>query len=398
MAYLRKSDVLSSIKNREQCVHGIEYTIFEAYLGTSPLTKKPIRISARSIEKLKKKVADFYQRLSSGGDACILLTPYQSLDAKAALDLLIEAKSNMTLTECARLALSAGEKQFVCATTMTEAWKLYAPVLKAKSLSYQRSFTSHLTRWIAAFGGERLLSEVTAAELKKYLMEYVYRASDPKTAKTYNNVLGDIKTFIHWCCSKEQGFLAGDPLDGMKKMEIGYRQPEYMKAVDVEKLFRVLEKRGGADLSDAILSFFCGMRTVEIERVREGESAVKISLEDHFIRVIKCKGSLRGVRPRAFKIPEQAEAWMRSFDFMSAVHTPNPSFRQHLIECAAEAKVELPKNAGRHTFITMYEAAHHDANALSAIVGNTESVRSRSYNGVELEREGKAYFAILPSE
>ena len=138
------------------------------------------------------------------------------------------------------------------------------------------------------------------------------------------------------------------------------------------------------------------MRQIEIERVREGDSSVRISLEDCFIRVIKCKGSLRGVRPRAFRIPEQAEAWMRSFDFLAAVKTPNVRFRAHMNEYAKTAGVTLPKNAGRHTFITMYEAVHHDANALSAIVGNTEGVRSRSYNGVELEREGKAYFAIMP--
>ena len=88
---------------------------------------------------------------------------------------------------------------------------------------------------------------------------------------------------------------------------------------------------------------------------------------------------------------------MRSFDFLAAVQEPNPSFREHLVARAKEAKIALPKNAGRHTFITMFEAAHHDTNALSGIVGNTDAVRSKSYNGVELEREGRAYFQIMPT-
>ena len=87
---------------------------------------------------------------------------------------------------------------------------------------------------------------------------------------------------------------------------------------------------------------------------------------------------------------------MTAFDFMDGAATRNTKFRQHLVEAAEAAKVKLPKNAGRHTFITMFEAVHHDANALTAIVGNTDDVRSKSYNGVELRPEGEAYFAILP--
>lgn len=36
-------------------------------------------------------------------------------------------------------------------------------------------------------------------------------------------------------------------------------------------------------------------------------------------------------------------------------------------------------------------------NLLSSIVGNTEGVRVHSYDGVEVEKNGKAYFAITPS-
>lgn len=401
--YRSKREVLSSIKERIAFKNGVKYTIFSAFLGRDPLTNEKKRIARASKDELKEYITDFYRKLDKGGDSAVTLDHAQAADAKAAYDLMAQFGIDMSLADCVRAYATQkayGKIKGECKTTIGDAWYRYNGTLCLKSEAYRKCVVSRVGKWVSVFGESRLLSEVSAADLKAYLMANVYKPSVPGTAKTYNNVLGDIKTFIHWCCSKEQDMLASDPLDGMKKMEIGYRQPEYIKAEDAAKLFAVLERHKAeapADLADAILSFFCGMRTIEIERVREGENAVKISLEDHFIRVIKCKGSTRGIRPRAFRIPEQAEAWMRSFDFLAAVQEPNPSFREHLVARAKEAKIALPKNAGRHTFITMYEAAHHDTNALSGIVGNTDAVRSKSYNGVELEREGKAYFRILPT-
>lgn len=404
--YRSKREVLSSISTTSSPIPGTDkhYTIFVAYLGSDPATGRRVRIARSDRDELKKEVSEFFKKLDSGGEDAVLLDREQARDARAAYSLIAQHELNMSLEECVR-ALLNGTAKFAntpCKTTVGAAWKLFMESIAMRSDAYRRCVASRVGRWVSTFGEARLLSEISAAGLKDYLVANVYRADSPGTAKTYNNVLGDIKTFVRWCCSKEQNLLAADPLDGMKKLEIGYRQPEYMKTADVERLFRVLERHKAetpAVLADAILSFFCGMRAIEIERVREGEESVRISLEhgDSFIRVIKCKGSLRGVRPRAFRIPPQAEAWMRSFDFLSAVMIPNPRMREIMKDYAKEAGVEIPKNAGRHTFITMYEAAHHDSNALSAIVGNTEGVRSRSYNGVELEREGRAYFEILPT-
>ncbi len=398
-----KREVLSSIREHKFTKGGKEYTIFSAFLGRDPISNKGKRVARSDKNELRQYISDFYTRLDKGGDNAVQLDHAQSADAHAAYGLMAQFGLQMTLADVVRAYATQkayGELKGDCKTSVGEAWHRYSGTLWTKSEAYRKCVTSRIGAWVHCFGENRLLSEVSASELKEYLMDKVFRPEKPDTAKTYNNVLGDIKTFIHWCCAKEQDLLAVDPLDGMKKMEIGYRQPEYMKAADVEKLFRVLEARKEKrpeNLADAILSFFCGVRQCEIARVREGESAVKISLEDHFIRIVKVKGSLRGIRPRAFKIPAQAEAWMRSFDFMAAVQIPNTAFRYHLNMAAKKAGIKMPKNAGRHTFITMYEAAHHDTNALSGIVGNTEGVRSRSYNGVELEREGRAYFEIMPT-
>lgn len=399
MSFLQKNKALATVKMRTQKGG---YVIYEAYLGTDPFTGKPVRKSATSKKGLEQKIADFYKSLEQSGEAGVTLTRYQAMDAKQAIDMIAQSGKSLTLVECVRAFLANEPKEAeIKAVTIEDAYAQYAKSIQDKSAAYQKDVRLRVGAWADAFGMKRLLGDVSAPEVKKYLMDRLYRQGDVGSWVTYNNHLGNIKSFMSWCASREQGFVAESPLEGMKKIVIPYRQPEYMKATHVEGLFRELWNRretqmGRADLAYAVLSFFCGMRQSEIDRVPLGEHAVRISVEERTIRVGIPKGVSKGIKPRAFVIPEQALAWMTAFDFMDGATTRNKQFRRHLVEAAEAAKVKPPKNAGRHTFITMFEAVHHDANALTAIVGNTDDVRSKSYNGVELAPEGRAYFAILP--
>ena len=400
MGYLRKEDVLSSIKSRVQKIHGAHYTIFEAYLGTNPFTKKPVRKSAKSEAKLKQKIADFYKKLNSGGEVAVLLDAYQSMDARTALDILARADLNITLAECARRIADDPGAVTQCSTTLREAFDRYygQQETDGKSKGHLKSLRHRVGAWVSKFGGDRLVSDVTAKNLAEYLEATFLRSGDEKEKTTYNGRLDYIKTFLKWCAAPEQGYIKESPIATMKPKVKGYVQPEYMKPKEVKKLFDILAPKGGPDLAYAILSFFCGMRQEEILRASEGPEAVEIDVGEKYIVVRKCKGSTRGVKPRAFTIPNQALAWMQSMpDFVEAARTRNKNFRDHIVDAAKSAGIgDLPINAGRHTFCTMFEAAHHDSNALSAIVGNTEDVRDHHYNGVAKPQEGRDYFNILP--
>ena len=400
MSFLSKQEAFATIKAR---VQKGGYSIYEAYLGTDPFSGKPVRKSATSEKKLRQKVASFYKTLDESGDAGALLNRYQAMDARQALDMIAQSGRDMTLVECAKIALAEAPKEDETPSiTIGDAYAGYSESVQDKSETYRKDVRLRVGAFVSSFGEARPVSDITAPEVKKYLVDGFYRQGDVGSWVTYNNHLGNIKTFVAWCANVEQKFLSENPLDGMKKIVIPYRQPEYMKAEDVKKLFGELWNRrdvpgGRADLAYAVLSFFCGMRQSEIDRAPLGEHAIRISIDERTIRVGIPKGVSKGIKPRAFTIPEQALAWMRSFDFMDGATTRNKQFRRHLVDAADAAKAKLTKNAGRHTFITMFEAVHHDANALTAIVGNTDDVRARNYNGVELRAEGEAYFAIMPS-
>ena len=399
MSYLQKRDVLASIKTRSLVHNGENYIISEAYLGTEPYSKKPVRLASKSETKLKKKIEEFYRKLNAGGDYAVLLTAYQSADARNALDLLKKNGLEISLTECVRRIVEKGSGE-KCSTKLSEAYSKYIAAQEGKSEHHVRAVKSRVGTFVTSFGGDRLLSELTAKEVGENLERRFYDKKTEEQKTTYNNHLGYIKSFVSWCVNPEQGYITTNPLEYMKQKVKVWRDVEYLAAEDCDALFHFMEGENeyATDLADCILSFMCGMRQSEIERVRLGKSAVVINLDEKFIRVIACKGATKGIQPRVFTIPDNAYRWMKSFDFMDAVMQPNTKFREHLREIADKAGItHLPKNCGRHTFCTMFDAAFHDQVQLTAIAGNSEDIRARHYNGLATEKEGRRFFAILPS-
>lgn len=398
--YRTKRAVIDGIKTRIRQRNGVDTTLYDAYLGYDPFSGKQKRLSSASLDDLKAQIDDFYAKYKVGGDAAVRLKAAEAQDAREALDLLAQNKTGLSLAEVVRRFLQgAGAAPAASPKKISEAIAQFIESRAGKSADYVRTLASRLGAWAADFGADRNLGEVEVKGFVAALKERLYDKDDQKTWKTYNNHLGDLKTFFGWCADQEQGFLQASPIASVKKIVIPWHEPDYVRAEDIAKLFAVLVRHRDEhpeDLADAILSFFCGMRQCEIERIRLGGDAVKVNTEEMFIRVIQGKGFTSGKRPRAFTIPETAQAWIRSFDFDAAIRVKDKRFRRHLVRYAAEAKITLPENAGRHTFITMFAAAYHDQKLLESIVGNTEGVRANSYDGVESERNGKAYFAITP--
>ena len=403
MSYLPKKAVLAGVKTRCKKSKDTEITVYEAYFGYDPFTRKPKRIQNTDAKKLKEQIERFYIEHQTGGDAAARLSPVEALDAREAIDTLATAKLGISLTECVRRFLaghSAAEKG-KDVISLGDAYGKFMAAQFGKSQPYLKALRMHVGKFVELFGSAKPITDVTAVIVKADLTERLLDEKDQRTWKTYNNHLGDIKTFMGWCAKPEQAFIAASPLVGMEKLKPDWKDPEFMRPAAVAKLFAYLYRRREdpvvrTDLAYAVLSFFCGMRTSEIERVADGEGSIRIDLNDRFIRVVKPKGVTNGIRPRCFRIPDTAYAWMSAFDFIQAAQTPNLRFRKKMMRYAKDAGVKVPTNAGRHTFITMHTAAFHDPNLLSSIVGNSETVRSNSYDGVTSEKEGKEYFTLTP--
>ncbi|MDA3923699.1 MAG: hypothetical protein PF904_03255 [Kiritimatiellae bacterium] len=66
-------------------------------------------------------------------------------------------------------------------------------------------------------------------------------------------------------------------------------------------------------------------------------------------------------------------------------------------ETAKKLKIKLPRNAGRHTFITMHVAAYERPEMTDNMTGTSSQMRSNHYQGLTTKKEGEKYFSIMPS-
>lgn len=396
MPYLPKSIVEKRIKVRVRKGRaGKDRRDYEAYLGTDPFTRKIVRITRESEADLRRELADFYARHRVGGDAAVRLTAMQALDAKHAYDALAAANIKTTLYEavCAYVGGASGQDETRPQKSAAEAFEEY---YDSKAEGADKAKTKATTgKWVCMFG-DRPLSSLNAREILDYLNEN-YGERKPKT---YNSHLLYIKTFLNWCCKEERGYLAKNPIRSLKFKPEPWEEPEYMAPGDVERMFRLLESRKAVTpelLAYAVVSFFCGCRAVEIMRMATDPDAAKIDLDGATVRIAKAKGYQQGKRPRAFPIHPTALAWMRSFDFQSALRRVTSDTQKEIYDLARRHGIPVFQNCGRHTFITYHVAAYNEPSKTTAMVGTSEKMRAENYCGLAKRIDGEAYFRILPS-
>ena len=396
MSYLQKKEVEATIKRREHTVKGKVYVTFEAYFGTDPFSKKPVRMSRGTEDELKKAIKDFFLRHQSGGDAAVRLTAVQALDAKNALDELTAAGEDISLTEAVRAYLGGSVRISGNASGITigDAWQEFYNGKPDGDDKRKHRYSSG--KFVQEYGADRKLALVTAKEVADYL-EANYGALKPKT---YNSHLLSIKTFFNWCAKGKQKYIPFSPIKEVEFKPEPWEEPEYMKPADVERLFRLLESvkdKHPEYLAQAIVGFFCGTRAVEIRRMAMIEGAAKIHLDDETIRIAMGKGFQRGKMPRSFQIEPTAMAWIKSFDFMDALKKVNKKTIGKIYKLARKHKIPVFQNCVRHTFITYHVAAYGDPAKTQAMVGTSARYRAMNYCGLASKADGEAYFKIWPS-
>lgn len=395
MGYRTKKVVLDGIAARRGMRHGVRQTVYDAYLGYDPFDRKQKRLQATSLDELKAKIQQFYVTRQSGGDAAVRLRPCEAIDAREALDLLARTKTPISLTEAVRRLLEGQDMTpHACTMSVGKAFDAYYASFGQEQTLHKKAVLYRVGAWMEAFGRDRMLSEATAKDVDEWL-----RTKCANSPKSFNNHLTYIKTFFNWCIKSPRAWIAENPVAGMDVKRIAYKEPEYMTPGDVERVFRELEKiksRRPDLLAYGILSFFCGVRREEILRMASLPDAANVNLEDETVRIAKPKGWTKGIMPRAFPIQRNALAWMRSFPFEDAVKRICGHCADDVKEIAHRLGIAMPKNAGRHTFITMHVAAYGNPSNTEAVAGTSKKMRVGNYCGLASKKNGEEYFAIMP--
>lgn len=386
-----RAEALASITSNTRLINGRMSEIFDCFIGTNTLGQK-VRFSSTSRAALVEKVNAFYKRQRAMGDTACLLTPSQAIDAQAAFRALEIAGLKRSLSSLVDDFIARTTEADVAVNiSLGDAYAKYLNSFDPRQTAHIRTVRSRVGRFIDFFGGNRLLGDVGPDDVAQFM-----RPMKGGSHKTYNNVLTYLSGFFSWCCKPAQRFASNNPARDMPKMKIAYEEPDYISVDDAERLFAEVERRGDKSvIAFAALSFFCGVRFAEIERVAKDGRA--FALEDETVRVSHPKGYLRGTRPRVFRAMPNALAWLRMADAADAMRMRAPRECRKALKAAAKAVgVRLPKNCGRHSFVTYHVAAYGDPAKTEALAGTSAAMRAQHYMGLATKVQGERYFAIMP--
>lgn len=401
--------------------NGREYRVLSAYVGRDPVTGRRIQFARADRAELVAEIDRYYAAMRAGvapGDLRDALSPQEIAEFRAArgeigadaphalLDAaaaFARARRELDAAGLADVSVDEAVRRFVEAsggvheTTLEAAFEAYLASFGEAQETYRGIVRSRVGRAVVALGATRNVSSVTPREALAYVEESFGKMSEV----TYNNHLGDLKTFFNWCAKPVRAFCKSNPLESAEKRNVAYRRPEYMSPEETQQWLDVLlagacDERSKALLWRTALGFFTGARTAEIQRIKWKD----IDLEGRTMFVAEVKGSQHGAPPRFVKLCDAAMAWLTARPlergdpdadvFPSRDDTRAVS--NALDRVARRHGLKIPKNAARHTFITMHVAAYHDAALTESIVGTSSTMRSGHYQSPVREEEALRYF------
>lgn len=394
MSIKSKREVVSSLSCHTRIIGGKPREIWEAYFGTDGHGRK-IRCCKSSKKDALMAIDDFFRKYKDCGDSITILKPAQIYDAQTAFSMLSESGFDMTLTEAVRRFVEASSKtRLITDKLLGAAYDEYHASIPDIQHHHKYAIKMRVGKWVQDFGPDKSCSEVTSKKVAAYLTN-VGKRSD----KTYNNHLNYIKSFLEWCAKSERSYISESPLADMSSRKMAYKEPEYMKVADFEKMIRHFEGKGDKRaLTIIILSFFCGIRTDEIMRVLDDPKQINIGEET--VRIAMPKGWSQGMIPRAVHIPANAMEWLKTYELQTVFGTFNSRNERTVMFGEAKKKLglKIPNNVGRHTFITMHVAAYGQPNVTEAMAGTSKEMRAAHYMGLASKREGERFFGIVPVE
>jgi len=414
-----KKEVVQSIRKVVKRARGREFEMFFAYIGKDPVTAKRIELARSNRSELLGEIDRYYAtmregvspsdvsralsareiaelnaaRTALGGVASIPDAAAAYAKARAILD---EAGMKETSIVDAVRAFADGESG-VRHTKLSDALDAYIARLNPAQTEYRRTIQSRVGRFVYDLGGDRPVSSVTPTEA----LDWLERTMATESPTTYNGYLGDIKSFFNWCAKPVRAFCKSNPIASAEKRHVAYKRPEYMTAEETRKWLDILldaacDEKSKLLLWRTALWFFTGARTVEIQRLKWKD----LDLAGRTVFYAEVKGSQHGVPPRYVQLNDAAMAWLnarpprrgRPDEDIFPSRDDTRSVSNTLERVARRNGLKIPKNAGRHTFITMHVAAYHDAALTESIVGTSSTMRGGHYQSPVKEEEAKRYF------
>lgn len=205
----------------------------------------------------------------------------------------------------------------------------------------------------------------------------------------FNTALSRFRTL--WTWARKNGFLPKDSQTVAEAIDTARERPNRIGIIKAEKLkllLRLIQKDHPELLAPLVLAAFCGLRSSEVH----GQQWEDIDLVGGHVRVTAAKPNTPAFR--LVPICDAAKKWLLLCpDRTERVCTTIVDI-ERIRDLAVAAKLEMPENAFRHSYISHAVAASGDVNRTALDCGNSPQKIFRNYRSLVSEAEGKSWFNL----
>lgn len=212
--------------------------------------------------------------------------------------------------------------------------------------------------------------------------------------RTRCNTRAAVAYLLHWCQSRNYLARDVDPMEGVQNFR--KRRVGAVTVIGATELSRLLEHAPDDFVAYLALRAFAGLRNCEAARLDWASIDSKegwIEIPDQAARQ---SGKDAGVA-RMVKIRPVLAAWLAPHARKSGPVCPYASPVTMLARVAKTAKVTMPRNALRHSFISAAVTISNDLNAVSIEAGNSPAIIRAHYWRRMRPKAATAWFNVMPA-
>ena len=263
---------------------------------------------------------------------------------------------------------------------------------RGKSERYLKDLRLKLKRFVDAFGPRRRASLLTTADIESWLLS---SAPSPVTQAGYFRVVRGLYSF-----AVKQGYMLESPaLKVDRSLFEGGEDDEEKPILTLAQCRRLLELGDEVTMPSIVLGLFCGLRTVEIERMDWSHVLMdrrKVYLPGTVVK--------KSTKRRYVELPDNAVEWFGPYVRVSGSIRPedgqagHADFQRRWVALAREIGLEQWDNHLRHSFASFHYGFFQDIGKTAAALGHTTSATAwKHYRELVSPEDAATFWKLAPS-
>jgi integrase/recombinase XerD len=344
-----------------------------------------LRFWAPSCHAAKKLAREKSRELRRHGDAALLLTTAQRVEASVCFARMAEAGGS--LTEAVECWIEQHPAEHRGKTIPIVAAEFVARKKASNRRErYIKDLGWKLDAFAEAFPG-RELATLRASEIEGW---FATRGWSPVSFRSYADTLHAFFNF-----AKSRRYCAGNPIDEIEMPRRDSKEPEILTVEQVRTLLGLADKSDERRemLAYVVIGTFCGIRPEEIHRMTWDE--VKLPA-----RIVVVPGkNAKGRDRRVVNISDNCAAWLETIPNQSgAILTRKLRYYRDRLKKAAGWK-RWPHDVMRHSFASYHLAKHNDQALTSRQLGHrNDNILWQHYRALVMPEDASAFWSIMPPQ